>query len=651
MFSHLRAFACWAKAEIVLSGFYARIYVVVLSIFSAHRVILSAVEWEKMQRASVWQYAQALFMGVRFDIVVTCYVLILPLVLIAAAGAWGTVKGPAMRLFRWYVAVAFGMAFFVSVADIPYTGQFNSRMSVSAFEWADTPGFVLGLVVGEPRYWAYIALYVATMVIFLFDTKKIFARHAEIEKSRSIVGRLVVTVFMALLLVVGIRGRLEQKSPIRVGTASFCCIPFLNQLGLNPNFTLLRSYLDSQKPENKSIELMPSAEALAYVQRMLGIQPSPDRHPLFRRVDFNGAPKNKRNVVIVLMESMSAAKMARHGNSDSLTPFFDSLSRAGIYFENCYSSGIHTFNGIFSTIFSHPAIFRQHPMKESGARHIPNLAAALQKHGYATAYFTTHDAQFDNVEGFLRDNGFGDIYSNADYPEEATKSVMGIPDDVFFEYAILTITKIYNSGTPFLSVLMTGSDHGPFYVPDYFQSPHRSLQKRATQYADYSLQKFMDMARRQPWFSNTIFVFVADHGVPTDAVYPLAINHVHVPLLFYIPNREYDARTVSLPASQIDVFPTVMGLLQLPYKDMSMGVDLLRRSRRFALSNADDRYAVFDSEWMLLVGESGDVSLYRFRHGDTVDYAAAQASRVAEMKIFGDSHLQAYQYLINNVYR
>jgi glucan phosphoethanolaminetransferase (alkaline phosphatase superfamily) len=89
--------------------------------------------------------------------------------------------------------------------------------------------------------------------------------------------------------------------------------------------------------------------------------------------------KVKHNVVIIIMESMSAAKMTRHGNTNQLTPFLDSISEQGYYFENAYTAGIHTFNGIFSTLFSFPALFRQHPLKGSSLTKYHGIFHDLKK--------------------------------------------------------------------------------------------------------------------------------------------------------------------------------------------------------------------------------------------------------------------------------
>ena len=103
---------------------------------------------------------------------------------------------------------------------------------------------------------------------------------------------------------------------------------------------------------------------------------------------------------------MSAAKMGRYGSKDNLTPSLDSLALQGLCFDNIYTAGIHTYNGVFGTLFSFPALAMQHPMKASNMLKYNGIAATLKQYDYQTVYFTTHDGQFDNVEGFLYHNSF-----------------------------------------------------------------------------------------------------------------------------------------------------------------------------------------------------------------------------------------------------
>jgi len=345
------------------------------------------------------------------------------------------------------------------------------------------------------------------------------------------------------------------------------------------------------------------------------------------------------------MESMSAAKMSRYGNTDNLTPFLDSLANNALCFDNIYSAGIHTFNGIYATLFSYPAIFRQHPLKDVEMLRYNGISNVLKQHDYSSIYFTTHDGQFDNVEGFVIANDYDEVVSEANYPREEVKSTLGVPDDYFFEFAIPKLNDLNNKGKPFIAALMTSSDHGPYIIPKYFKPRNKDVKKQITEYADWSLRKFINLSSKEKWYDNTIFVFVADHGSRMNSIYEMPLNYHHSPLIIYSPNNK--AKKIDNFGGQIDVFPTIMGLLNLPYTNNTMGVDLLKHKRPYIYFCADDKYGVVDNDFFLIVrGKSK--SLFKYKDKDRTNYISDYSDIANRMDNYAKSNIQASQFIIGN---
>jgi len=625
-----------------------KVYLTTLLIFSIFRFILFLSELDRIdQGVSTNDIVLAFIMGLRFDIVISGYILFIPYLILAFL-SFSTKKYPIVnKILYSIIYFLFTLAFMVCAIDIPYFKQFFSRFTITGFEWLDHPAFVFKMIVEEPRYWIIMVPFVFITYIFLKAFKNIFSKTRE-TSSLTWFPKTGMYILCFGLIFLGIRGRIEKKSPIRVGTAYFSNNPFLNQLGLNPNFTLIRSYLDSQETRNKTVNLLNDSQAVANVQHYLNIGHPDKNHPLQRIKNCNNTVPNKYNVVLVIMESMSAAKMERHGNSNHLTPFLDSISHQGYYFTNTYTAGIHTFNGIFSTLFSMPGLFRQHPMKESSILKYHGLFSTLKTNGYSTAYFTTHDGQFDNVEGFLRANDCEQVISQSNYPASKIETTLGVPDDYLFEYSIPVLNSMSQRNKPFVAAFMTASDHGPYYVPDYFKPRSKELKKQITEYADYSLQKLITLCSKQKWFKNTLFVFVADHGSPMDNTYDISLDYNHTPLLFYAPDIIKKPESLDCMAGQIDIFPTIMGLLNLPYANNTLGIDLLKESRPYIFFNADDKYGVIDRNWLLVVKNDNSKGLYNYQNKDTRNYASKDSKRVEQMNRYAQSNLQTFQYMILN---
>ena len=626
-----------------------KIYAVVLSIFSVFRIILFFTEINRVDfnDVKIITIFKAFVMGIRFDIVITGYIIFIPTLILLILYLFKKRSAIIEKIVFYWIFLLFSLAFIISAVDIPYFNQFFSRLSVGAFEWFDNFGFVFRMIYQEPKYFLIAIPTIIFIIGFFKILQKIFLINT-VNTNSNIFVKIVISILLLLVIFIGIRGRIEQKSPIRIGTAYFSNHAFLNQLGLNPVFTLLRSYLDTKSKKNAAIKLMDSQIAVAEVQKSLGIVPDKFSSPIARKITYDTLVPKKANVVVIIMESMSAAKMKRHGNPNGLTPFLDSISNHSLYFENIYTAGKHTFNGIFGTLFSFPSLYRQQPLKN--IKKYNGIGSVLQKNGYSTTYFTTHDSQFDNVEGFLRANNYENIISQANYPISEVKTTLGVPDDFMFRYSIPTINKLSADGKPFFVSLMTVSDHGPYYIPEYFTPNNTDVKLQIVEYADWSLKKFITLASHEPWFDNTIFVFIADHGAPLSAPYDISLDYHHSPLIIYAPKLFPTSKTYECIGGQIDVFPTIMGLLNQTYVNNTLGIDLLNEKRPFIFVNDDDKIGVINDSLFLIMKENEKPKLYKYRNNDKKDYSTEYPIMVSSMMNYTKANMQTFQYMLKNNY-
>jgi phosphoglycerol transferase MdoB-like AlkP superfamily enzyme len=301
-------------------------------------------------------------------------------------------------------------------------------------------------------------------------------------------------------------------------------------------------------------------------------------------------------------------------------------------------------------LFSQPNIKRKHPLLKITPQ--TGIANALKSHGYSTVYFTTHGADFDNVGPFLEANGYDKIVSKADYPPERILSSLGIVDDYLYEYTVDFLDK-YNfqdkeNAKPFFAAVMTGSDHGPYIIPDYYKPKQKKATRAIVEYVDWSVEKFLKMASKKQWFDNTIFVFVGDHGSSLDKRYDLPLSFIHTPLIMYASKLLGEPKTVNSIGSQLDIYPTIMGMLHLPYVNNTFGIDLLNQKREFTISDADTKFAVLNTQYLYLERENGINSLYEYRSGDVKNYSTMYPQLSSEMKTYGENMFQAAQWLLKS---
>lgn len=635
-------------------------YLTGLVFFTAFRLILLAAEYSQLSILpdKGWLLIQAFAIGFRFDTVISGYILALPLILLAFASIFRWENKIFYRFITSFIILFYIIAFVICAADIPYFIYYFSRLTIAVLNWIDSPAFMFKMVFQEFKFFIFVILFFIVAALFAYLIiklhKKILMKkrfNKSISGKRFVLLNIVVSLVSFSVLFIGIRGRIEQKSPIRVGTAFFSNYAFPNQLALNPVFTFIRSYLDSRRPENRRLQFIDDTTAIANAKAYFGVpQNNGFDSPIARRVKANGA-EVKANVVVVIMESMSAEKMGHFGNPNNLTRVLDSLAEISYCFDNIYSAGIHTRNGIYSTLFSYPALLRQHPMDKVIVPKFTGFPNTLAANGYQTIFFTTHDDQFDNMGGFLNSNSFHKVVSKKDYPADKVLSTLGVCDDYLFEFSVPMLNELAKDGKPFFAAYMTASDHAPYIIPDGIPfKPHSSdIQQAIVEYADWSIGKFLKLASKEKWYSNTIFVFVADHGgIVGNSVYDMPLTFNHTPLIIYSPMFR-NPGIFKQVGGQIDIFPTVMGLMNIDYVNNTMGIDLLKESRPYIYFSNDEKIGCVDREYFYIYRvENGEESLFKYSSNESDNLIRQYKEKADSMKNYSVSMMQTAQWIVQN---
>ncbi|MFH1005786.1 MAG: LTA synthase family protein [Bacteroidota bacterium] len=371
--------------------------------------------------------------------------------------------------------------------------------------------------------------------------------------------------------------------------------------------------------------------------------------PIARKIIAQGEPK-KMNLVLVIMERMSGFYMGKYDGPKNITPVLDSLKNISLWFENIFTQGTHTFSGIYSTLFSYPTLLKKHSMANIPSEKYYSMPQVLKEQGYRNLFFISHDGQFDNVQGFLTANCFDKVYTHDNYPSEKILSTLGVPDDYLFEYSIPKMNEVVSEGKNFFCGFMTSSNHEPFIFPEWAKINFKSSEDKfkIVEYADWSIGKFMKLASEQSWYNNTIFVFVADHGMTPKWVYEMPITFHHTPLIIYSPGMNLQPAIYDCLGSQMDIFPTVMDLMNFSYVNNTMGIDLLKEKHPYIYFTADDKIGCLDKEFYFIHQNNGIETLYRYENMKTDNYIEQYKTKTESMKTYAYSMLQTTQWIINN---
>ena len=626
------------------------VYLVVLLFFGLFRGVLFLSQLEQIgeitNKASL--VFRAFGMGLRFDTVIACYVLSVPVVVGFLFSFFRFFPKALFKSIHIYACILFSVTLLVCAANIPYFNVFFKNINASIWNWIDEPAFVTDMIAKERSIWLYLVGFLIVDFVFCFILYRIYRcfwkRTSQIHDKPKRISLLYSTLTGMVVLVLcfyGMRGRLEQKSPIRIGTAFFCNNAFLNQLGLNPNFVLLDTSLEAQKKKQQEVRLMPTDEAIRNVRHYLNITDNDPYSPIARTIPAKDIIQ-KKNVVLILMESMSANHLLVD-SANSRVPFLRRLKEQSIYFPNFYSAGTHTFNGVYSSLFSYPPLLNQHSMKTGNILSHACMPSVLSANGYTTFYFSTHDEQFDNIGGYLSANHIERIIAQKDYPRKEVLSSLGVPDDYMFRFAI---DPLKNTSEPFFATFLTASNHQPFIIPSYFTPREGKIEEQIVEYSDWSLQQFFELAEKESWFENTIFILTGDHGSSKgDHLYDVSLAYHQVPLIIYEPETK-EAKVIDHLGGQIDMFPTVMGMLGLAYRNNTFGVDIIAEERPYMFFSSDNSFECIDHEWYYVNRIGGHESLYRHTDKNGIDLISTYPAVADSMRRYAASMIQAAQFMI-----
>lgn len=584
--------------------------------------------------------------GWRFDMVVVSYVLAIPVLLIFLKNGWLLNQYFLLHISGWIVSMGMCVAVFACVADMPYYRFFKNRLTVDALQWMNAPGTVISMVWSNQQHLLFLIMGILlSILVFL-----IFHRLASIfllknqqrgdvnQQSRK--ASIVFFLLCGSICFLGMRGKVTH--PIRPGDAFYCTNPLLNQGALNPVFTFMKSL-------SNKVRLMEDEEAISKTMKHLGLEFSTDgkrRSPFYRMVKGDTVLSSKPNVVLILMEGMAARFMGQFGNTKGLTPVLDSLAEKSLFFENAFSAGIHTNNGVFSSLYGFPALKRVRPMSAVPVRNFTGLPYALKTRGYRNYFFCSHNREFDNLGNFIPNNHFDALYTQEDFPAGESIGPYGVPDGYLFK-RLLNHLDTATVSSPVFATVLTASNHDPYVIPGDFQSNHSDKELRAIQYADDAIGEFISKAALKPWFSNTLFVFVADHGrVYGMEPYDLQYSFSHIPILIFGSGLQSANRHKGF-ICQMDLFPTIMGLLGGTYLNNTAGVDVLKHARPAAYFSQDDKIGCVNDRWLYVYRFGGKESLYEYKTGSVVDFADREPAVREFLREYALSQTQTSEYVIS----
>ncbi len=486
------------------------------------------------------------------------------------------------RIFTWFFfSVLIAVIILSSFAEIPFWTEFESRFNFIAVDYLIYTYEVVNNIRQSypmPLLLGGMAL-VTALIAFYFYRRKIFYRsfHAN-------------TPFRARLPLTGCIVTLACLcSFLSNSWADTGHNRYRNELSKDGLFSFMAAFRTNELNYFDFYRKTDSSRAFQTIRTELQ-EPNAvftGHGPIRRMISHAGAPL-KPNVVLVTIESLSADFLKRFGNKEDLTPTLDSLAKEGIVFNDMYATGTRTVRGLEALTLCVPPTPGNSIVRKPDNNDLFNTGTVFAQQGYSRSFFYGGNGYFDNMNTFFGHNGF-DITDRQGrlIPHESLQAkhsfisdsnvhfenAWGICDEDLYDAVIRAADSQALRQQSFFDFVMTTSNHRPFTYPDgKIDIPSGSGREGAVKYTDYAIRRFLQKAAARPWFSNTVFIFVADHCASSAGKDDIDVGKYHIPCVIY--NLKASPSVIGSQCSQIDLFPTLFGLLNWSYESNLYGKDV-----------------------------------------------------------------------------
>ena len=317
------------------------------------------------------------------------------------------------------------------------------------------------------------------------------------------------------------------------------------------------------------------------------------------------SPEHRWNIVLISVESLSGDYLKRFGNKENITPYLDSLIPHGLWFDQFYATGTRTVRGLEALSMAIPPTPGQSIVRRPDNDDMFTMGSVLKSKGYECNYIYGGNSFFDNMGKFFSNSSYK-VLDERDIPDSLVHitTAWGADDEAAFNFTIQQCDKSFSNNKPFFNHIMTVSNHRPYTYPEGridISPSHQSIQG-AVKYTDYAINKFIKDAQQRPWFNNTLFVIVADHCAKSAGKTDLPVNRYHIPCIIYAPQLVKPAIENRL-ISQIDLAPTILGLMNLNYTSRFFGYDVYKvnpGNERAFISTYQDMGYIKDGRLIIL---------------------------------------------------
>lgn len=522
------------------------------------------------------------------------------------------------KVCKWLFVVVNSLAVVMNLCDCVYFQYTSRRTTSTVFSEFSHEGNLAGIFGTELiRHWYLLLI----GVVLIYGLWRLYLSH-NLKRHTICWWRYSLATLVSILLMVpcilgGMRGGLAHSvRPITVSNANqYVNHPTEAAIVLNTPFSLIRTIGKNVFEEPKYFT--DEKQMLSYYSPIH--QPAP------------GTVMNKKNVVVLIVESFgreyigSLNRDLDGGKYRGYTPFVDSLLTRSLTFEYTFANGRKSIDAMPSTLSSIPMMVEPFFLTPASMNDLTGLAGMLHDKGYYSAFF--HGAQNGSMgfEAFARATGYDKYFGRTEYNADPKgggdadfDGMWAVWDEPYLQHVVRMVNGFKQ---PFVASVFTASSHHPFMVPEQYAATFKDEGgqpiHKCVRYTDMALRKFFEAASKQPWYKNTVFVLVADHtNQNTHPYYKTDQGLYSIPIIFYTPDGSLETGVKQgVIAQQIDVLPTLMGILGYDKPYIAFGCDVLRTpaAQTWAFNYNNGVYQYFKGDFLLQFDGQKTKALYRFK--------------------------------------
>jgi len=641
------------------------------------RIIYLAENWSvlgtNLSWASVWEMMQGAWM---FDTSALLYTNALYALMMLVPLHYKERDGWQHAAKAVFIAVN-ALAICINLADSVYSQYTGRRTTATIFSEFSNEGN-LGSIIGIEllNHWylvvAAIALIYGLSKAYVLPVGKPWRRPFGLYYT-------IQTICLALfipLCICGMRGGATTAvRPITISNANqYVDRPAEAALVLNTPFSLIRTlgkkpFVDPKYFDKETLDSLYSpvhnAAAATEVQESGepantpgSMQAGHSSELLSETSLLHSCTPERKNIVILIVESFGReyiGALNRHiPGYQGYTPFVDSLISQSLTWEYSYCNGRKSIDGMPSVLSSIPMFVEPFFLTPASTNALGGIARELGRDGYHTAFFHGAENGSMGFQAFARATGFQEYYGRTEYNEDERfggdndfDGTWAVWDEPFMQFYAHTMNDMKE---PFLTAIFTASSHHPFAVPEEYTDTFPKGDKPIHQcigYTDHALRRFFETASRQPWYKNTLFVLTADHPNQSSLPeYQTALGSFSVPIILFDPSGTLPAGIQLGIAQQIDIMPTLLGLLGHDKPYVAFGIDLLDTpaEETWAVSYQNDIYQLVKGNHLILFDGQATKAIYNFREDPLLQHDlsgnAPQPNLEQELKAITQSYMQ-----------